>query len=64
MNFSERRELGVEQGTWVHQVGKGILDGGTSMNKGQEAGKSVVGFRGGGSSAVARAGLESDWIPP
>lgn len=34
------------------------------MNKGQEAGKSVVGFRGGGSSAVARAGLESDWIPP
>lgn len=36
---------------------KGILGKGPSVNKGQEARKSVVGFRGGGSSDMA--GTES-----
>ena len=57
-------ELGVEHGTWVRQVGKGILNGRVGLNKGQEAGRSVVGFGGAGSCDVARAGLGSDRIRP
>lgn len=53
--------MGVEQGTRVCQVGKGILNERTGLNKGQEVGRSVVGFGGAGSCDVARARLGSDW---